>query len=164
MENAFDEHAPEAPPRPPGNGMGVAGFVVSLVGFVLTCGLLCPIGLIFSLIGLGRQPKGFAIAGTIIGALGSLMLVAVAVFGWPYGVTGLRLAWNKNAIETYAQEHGEMPDDEEGVRILPDPLDGWDRPFRYVRIPGSYELKSAGPDGLFDTQDDLELGNATRRP
>jgi len=38
------------------------------------------------------------------------------------------------------------------------PLDGWGRPFRYRHTPDSgevFELSSAGPDGIFDTVDDI---------
>ena len=70
----------------PTNGLGIAGFIVSLVG-LLSCGLLCPIGFLLSLVGLTKQPRGFAIAGAIIGAIGTLWLVLfgfamiLAVFG-----------------------------------------------------------------------------------
>ena len=57
----------------PTNGLGIAGFIVSLVGF-LSCGLLSPIGFLLSLVGLTKQPRGFAIAGALIGAIGTLWL------------------------------------------------------------------------------------------
>ena len=44
------------------NGLGVAGFVVSLAGLLLTGGLLSPVGVVISLIALGRRPRGFAVA------------------------------------------------------------------------------------------------------
>ena len=53
------------------NGLGIAGFVISLVGVAGTGGLLCPVGLIVSLIALGKQPRGFAVAGIVLGALGT---------------------------------------------------------------------------------------------
>jgi hypothetical protein len=53
------------------NGLGTAGFVVSLVG-VLTCGFLSPVGFLFSLIALFKPPRGMAIAGAVLGGLGSL--------------------------------------------------------------------------------------------
>jgi Na+-driven multidrug efflux pump len=65
----------------PSNGLGIAGFVVSLVGLI-PCGLLCPLGALLSLIAVFRQPRGFAIAGLIIGTLGSIMLAAVVVMWW----------------------------------------------------------------------------------
>ncbi len=64
----------------PSNGLGVAGFVVSLVGFLVCGGLVCPIGVIMSAVALGREPKGFAIAGLIIGLLGSAWLVIFFIF------------------------------------------------------------------------------------
>src|SRR5690348_9132833 len=54
----------------PTNGLGLAGFITSLVGIV-TCGVIAPIGLVLSLFGLMKPPRGFAIAGTIIGLIGS---------------------------------------------------------------------------------------------
>lgn len=62
----------------PTNGTGVAGFVLSLGG-LLTCGILCPIGLVVSLIGLKNEPKGMAIAGSIIGGMGSLVGLVVVL-------------------------------------------------------------------------------------
>jgi general secretion pathway protein G len=42
------------------------------------------------------------------------------------------------------------------------PLDPWGRPFQYkcpgVVNPDRFDLTSAGPDGLFGTSDDLDLG------
>jgi type II secretion system protein G len=74
----------------PSNGLGTAGFVISLIGF-LTCGLLCPLGLLLSFFGILKPPRGLAIAGTILGGLGSLWLV---LFGFAIiaGYIGLSTA------------------------------------------------------------------------
>ena len=61
---------PNYPPSPhhaptESNGWGTAGFVVSIAGLFL-CGIPSIIGLFLSLIGLGKNPKGFAIAGVVI--------------------------------------------------------------------------------------------------
>lgn len=62
------------------NSAGLAGFVISLVG-LLSCGLLSPVGLIISMMGLKREPKGLAIAGVVIGLVGSLWVIVALVFG-----------------------------------------------------------------------------------
>jgi len=59
--------------QPPSNGLAVAGFVFSIIG-VLTCGCLSPIGLVLSAIGLAYQPRGLAVAGCILGGIGSVWL------------------------------------------------------------------------------------------
>ncbi len=65
-------------PRPAAsNGLGVAGFVVSLVGLVTCLWIICPIGLILSFIAMFRRPRGMAIAGFIIGLLGSLWIILI---------------------------------------------------------------------------------------
>src|SRR3954447_25698103 len=53
---------------PPTNGLGLAGSITSLVGIV-TCGVLSPVGLLLSLIGLLKSPRGFAVAGTVLGLI-----------------------------------------------------------------------------------------------
>lgn len=58
---------------PPGNSMGVAGFVLALVG-LLSCGTLSIFGLLFSTIGLFKEPRGLAVAGFILSLL--------PVLGW----------------------------------------------------------------------------------
>jgi len=43
-----------------------------LIGLVFTCGLLCPLGLVLSLLALSHRPRGFAVAGTLVGLVGML--------------------------------------------------------------------------------------------
>ena len=88
----------------PTNGLGIAGFIVSLVG-LLSCGLLCPIGFLLSLVGLTKQPRGFAIAGAIIGAIGTLWLV---LFGFAMIVAFLGLASMPRQIHEELQQELEQ--------------------------------------------------------
>lgn len=166
------------------NPMGLAGFIVSLVGF-LSCGLLSPIGLIMSLVGLGRQPKGFAIAGVVLGALGSCGIIvgllffpiflfsllaavgiaggAAALFG-PRVESAIEMGIISGALEQYYDQHGAWPASlsEPDVRVhVPDGAlmtDPWGNPYVYrLGADGqSYELFSMGPDGVADTADDLD--------
>lgn len=78
-----NQAVPEAPKT---NGMGVAGFVLALLGLFLgwvpVLGwILWVLGLIFSVIGVFRAPKGLAIAGLIITFIGLIVLIILgAVF------------------------------------------------------------------------------------
>ncbi len=60
------------------NGFGLAGFIISLVS-VLTFFLLSPVGLILSIIGLRKAPRGLAIAGVVIGGCFTLLLPLLLV-------------------------------------------------------------------------------------
>lgn len=65
-----------------GNAMGVTDFVLSLVtlilGWIPVLGwILWALGLIFSCIGLGKQPRGLAIAGLCISIFGIICLVVL---------------------------------------------------------------------------------------
>ncbi|HWJ86297.1 MAG TPA: DUF4190 domain-containing protein [Cellulomonas sp.] len=69
--------------RPPTDGLAIASLVTSGVGFVATGGLLCPVGLGLGIASLrrikrtGADGRGLAIGGIVVGALGTLILLAV---------------------------------------------------------------------------------------
>lgn len=171
---SHDMHSPYAPPTTPGsvetNTPGLIGFILSLCG--LACGVMFPVGFIVSLFGLGKEPKGFAIAGTIIGAVGSLLILAVlllygAMFAAciGFGATAARFTIEtqtafddaKATIDEYEMANGELPDEETGNQLIADAdiKDGWGRNVRYETTEeGDYVIRSAGADGDFDTIDD----------
>lgn len=79
----MEQVTPPMPVQPKkGNAMGVTGFVLSLVtlilGWIPVLGwILWALGLIFSCIGLGKQPRGLAIAGLCISIFGIICLVVL---------------------------------------------------------------------------------------
>jgi hypothetical protein len=167
--------APQPAPQPT-NGLGLAGFIVSLVGLV-PCGLGCPVGLVLSLVALRKEPRGFAIAGAVIGAVGSMMAVVVGV--WAYltwsAVSGtsrgkglempapeetqpvrtfLVLTEAEQAIQLEQVDKGRLPSPVKGNEIIEELRDGWGHALRYEPHGESFTIRSAGPDGVFGTADD----------
>lgn len=77
------------PPQSATNGMAIASLVISLVGFFICGGLLCPLGAIFGHVAKGQISRtgeagdGIALAGLIIGWVGTgLVLIPIAlIFG-----------------------------------------------------------------------------------
>ena len=64
------------------NGIGIAGFVLALLGILLgwipVLGwVIWVLGLIFSIIGMFRSPRGLAIAGFIISIIDIILLLTV---------------------------------------------------------------------------------------
>lgn len=64
------------------NAAGTAGFVLALIalflGWIPVLGwILWLLGLIFSLVGIGKTPKGLAIAGLVISLIGIILLIVV---------------------------------------------------------------------------------------
>lgn len=64
------------------NGLGTAGFILALLALIFCWvpGLdwvLWILGLIFSLIGVFRTPRGLAIAGLVISLIGLILLIVV---------------------------------------------------------------------------------------
>lgn len=157
----------------PSNSMGVAGFIISLVGWV-SCGILCPIGLVLSLIGLRKQPRGFAVAGVILGVLGTIWAVIALFFGGlamllacggvvcggiaPQVVTNVHIGATAKAVERFKREHGRLPVmiEELTGHAKRSHRDGWDRPLRLsIDDQGGFTITSDGPDGVPGNGDDV---------
>lgn len=169
---ASNVYIPQAAPQT--NGMGLAGFIVSLVGLLATCGLLCPIGLLFSVVALFKKPRGFAIAGTILGGLGTLALASIGVLfvtGVFWGIAAAQNTQarfhNQFAMETASLEidqlylqNGTLPNDVIGSQSISQSAmtDNWNQPLSYRKLASDrFEIISMGPDGQLNTPDDLKL-------
>ena len=92
--------------------------------------------------------------------------------------TALTAGSIKTALDQYRVDHGHYPplefnlDDlavgHNGSRLERPyltglPRDGWGHPFRYKLSSGKPKVFSAGPDGTFDTTDDIYAGGFTCR-
>ncbi|MGI9013192.1 MAG: type II secretion system protein GspG [Phycisphaerales bacterium] len=170
---------PVAVPEPT-NGLALAGFIVSLAGWFMG-GILCPVGLILSLVALrGPGGRGFAIAGIIIGALGTCIgLIAIIFFASIFiamlAAIGLvaanipqlhkvEVAADMNAIaaqiDVYREANNDInPADLSLLNLQTDVLtDPWQQKYRYLldaSEPRGYTIISNGPDGQSNTWDDI---------
>ena len=168
-QGTFSPYLPEpAPQSPANNGLAIAGFVVSILG-IITCGVLAPIGLLLSLIGLVRPPRGFAVAGVVVGLLGCLLLSLVG-YGVVMGVLGVKkfgesigeefstaanMSLASHKISEYRMEKNELPSDADGQALIAEFKDGWNNGLHYKRLTDeTYEIRSSGGDGQFHTADD----------
>lgn len=153
------------PPRAPrgsgSNGLGLAGFIVSLVGLI-SCGCLSIFGIILSGIALTRRPRGFAIAGLIIGVLGVLMLMGGLLVMWIGGGFTLIVAMGDGyqvaeEVAAYrAANNNALP--ASWADFPNGPVnDKWNQPYHYRILPDNQriELRSDGPDGTPRTRDDV---------
>jgi hypothetical protein len=152
--------------KPASNGLGMAGLIVSIVG-TLMCGILAPIGLILSLVGLRKEPRGLAIAGSVIGLLGSGFLVFMGI-GIVKGFLGLKAAVGNIATEVQSHEAaqkilkekkrtGSLPSESVGNALISAEKDAWQHPLRYKPSGTTFKIVSDGPDGKADTSDDLSF-------
>lgn len=151
----------------PSNGLGVAGFVISLLG-LLSCGLIAPLGALLSFIGMFKKPNGLAIAGFIIGLVGSAWILVVVLF---IGLGGVLAAVGASslevmvdqvtiaqAVEGYKTNTGNYPSTLGILSLDQETLDDpWGKPYRYEPDPAGagFTLSSDGPDGVQGTQDDI---------
>jgi hypothetical protein len=136
------------------------------------------VGLIVSLVALGRQPRGFAIAGVILGLLGTcgglIVLVAVIIAGAAAVAAVLGIVMFSNperleltrdmatiaiAVESYRDDNGVPP---ASLTLLdlrePTLIDPWGNPYRYVLVEeNKFDLISNGRDSQPETDDDVRL-------
>jgi hypothetical protein len=82
------------------------------------------------------------------------------------------------AIELYRHQFGRLPTQMEGLRVLDGagsgrpimdqvPKDSWGRNYSYrvgAAWPAGFEVRSAGPDGVFATDDDITDARSCREP
>jgi len=176
----------QAPER--GNGLGVFGLLVSIVGLVVPTGIVAVLGLMLCLIALGRPPRGLAAVGVIFGLLGTVVWLVIDVLvllAAVIGLAGVGIAGTVAfatlqpevvevtqdmvrvvvAVDEHAREHEAMPESIEALAIGQSvAMDPWGHAYRLEltdRNPG-FDIASGGPDGEFGTADDIRLASLDR--
>ncbi len=149
-----------------GQGGGKPSNPIGIVGFVLAF-CLSPIGLIISIVGLAKEPRGFAIAGVFVGLIGSVIWGILGFGIWMVGPIAMQIAEVVTdreeigaAIARYqANNDGAMPDDLAALNLPAGvEMDPWGTEYRFEgRDDGSWALIVAGPDGGFDDGEDAVL-------
>jgi hypothetical protein len=160
---------PQAAP-PQENGWGLAGFVVSIAGLLL-CGIPSIVGILLSVIGLRKEPRGLAVAGLLIGLVGVMEILACGLFllmVYRVAETGVGVARDHmitSQLELEAsiigdewQKNGQLPTQAEGEDLLAGKRDVIGNSIVYETDGVSFSLRSAGPDGILETDDDTVVG------
>lgn len=165
-------------PRRRWNLWGFFGFGLSLFAF-LTAGFLSPLALVLNLIGLRREPRGLAKAGTVLSLLGmalagGVILLAVNADRQAYArherhrqqahnrqlaeQTSLTLKRAEAEFREFAAVNaGHLPAWIDANMVAIKHKDGWGESLRFDLEKDGAKLRSAGPDHQFDTGDDLLL-------
>jgi hypothetical protein len=96
----------------------------------------------------------------IAGAIASTMFVRVGSHPGQFAAVRVDLDSLKGNLETFRQARGRYPTEVEGLALcLPSGQvlrsDPWGHPYRYRLVAAKPEIRSAGPDGVFDTADDF---------
>lgn len=165
------------------NGLGVVGFLIALVGLFIPTGIVALLGLLISLVALGRAPRAFAGLGVIIGLFGTviwLALMVLAVFGVLAAgavavvfAAGAFILTQPEIIEVtsdmlnttivvaeYEKENDELPEDVSALGLgVSTQTDPWGNAYQYrlVDVEPGFDIVSSGGDGEFGTDDDMAL-------
>lgn len=148
----------------------MAGFIVSIAGIFL-CGIPSVIGLPLSLMGLRKDPKGFAIAGTIISLVGLIELVLFCMLmymtyqvaqtastAFSKIIVAVELKQDANQVAEQWERTGQIPDQAEGQAIL-DRSPSFNSNKKIYETDGtSFTLRDVGEDGEPNTPDDVTIG------
>ncbi|MBL0928419.1 MAG: DUF4190 domain-containing protein, partial [Phycisphaerales bacterium] len=154
----------------PGSAPPAGRNVLGIVGFILAF-IIPPLGLILSLIALFSRPRGFAIAGAVVGAIMSTLCggcIGGVVVLWPVIGKGVAAVTNVERIVTAAEEFstshsGRYPADEKELGFPTGlPEDPWGTPMRYEPADDgkSFTIRLAGPDRTLNTSDDTVINSA----
>lgn len=165
---------PPGTPRPASNHLGIAGFIVSLVGLVATCGALSPVGLLLSGVALFKRPRGFALAGTVLGLVGTAFIGTLVASGLAFSaLVGSEVARQRDMADSAKAEiqiaglaehvglyHQAMGRPPSSLEILPaidesQRTDPWGRGLVYEPDERGFTIRSAGADGTIATSDDV---------
>ncbi len=160
-EGAYQEPMP-GEGRPQSNVLGIVGFVLAFC--------VSPIGLLVSLFALTRPPRGFAIAGVVVGLLGTIVWGVLGA-GIGYVLTQPIVKIQNEVVTDYMAVDQEVEAFRSANDRLPASLDEvtalnaeqrtdpWGNP--YVLEPAAsgdaWSLRVTGPDGQAGTGDDLVL-------
>lgn len=162
MSDQYNDDAGYEQPMPgePRGGSNVLG----IVGFILSF-CLSPIGLLVSLFALMKPPRGFAIAGVVVGLIGTALWGLFGfglVAGWSYikaAFEGVQDYSKLNeAIVLYHRDNGSYPVSLDVLNLGTDvTTDPWGTPYRIVVAAdgNSWQIISAGIDTTFETADDV---------
>jgi hypothetical protein len=145
--------------QPKSNVLGIVGFILSFC--------LPPIGLVLSAIALGRQPRGFAVAGTIIGLLLTLLLAGAGGGLWwfmsqPENKAMSQVQEDMGQVfflnEQYESQNGQPAPTLANLNLPREVVvDPWNNLYVYeTREDGSWTITTMGPDGELGTADDLQ--------
>ena len=159
--------------RPKFNWWGFNGLFL----FFGSLGILSPIALLVSLMGLRRRPRKMAVAGTALSLIGTAVMAAgiisVATHAqqmerqrvsarYQHQIAGqveeakTILAFAADEFEDYRDENdGQLPCDLDGCALAIKTIDPWEKEIMYNVDQDMATLRSAGPDGDFFTGDDV---------
>jgi len=158
QESRFDERPTPDTSGP--NVLGIIGFILSL-----TC-VLSPVGLLMSLFALTKPKKGFAIAGVIIGAILSVIVIvgtyfAINEFSKPEFKARFETESDFRAIQGAINASGSTPTtlDDPSLNFNQDmKTDYWGTPYEYAEDgAGNWTLTTYGPDAQKGGGDDATL-------
>ncbi|MDR2205340.1 MAG: zinc ribbon domain-containing protein [Flavobacteriaceae bacterium] len=85
VQNAFPQTIILKQEKKATNGIGTAGFIIALCSLVFSWApgvgfILWLLGFIFSMVGMGRQPKGLATAGFVISLISLVVIILIIIF------------------------------------------------------------------------------------
>ncbi len=169
-------HQLHVSPRQPFNWSAFIGLMLALMS-PFTLFLIAPIALLFSLRGMRRAPRALASFATLL-SLGGTAILATIVFSiavshnaenamheraYQAGVlrteqaeTSVTIDAAASQLATYAEDHGgQLPAGVEGNVMTVQFSDAWNKELRYEVGQEQAIVRSAGPDGSFETADDL---------
>lgn len=159
------------------NWWGFFGLMMSMGSF-LTAGFTSPLALLVSLNGLRKVkgPRKAATAGTVFSMLGILLAGSIVAFAVheessfrqarmekqqrraiaaQVEETQVAIAIAERELDEFREDTGYLPNGIDGNMLMLKHIDAWGTEIRYDAEAFPANLRSAGPDQIYNTDDDV---------
>jgi len=170
-------YPPQQEPRRRFNWWGFCGLLMSLGSF-LTAGFASPLALLISANGLrkAKGPRKAAMAGTVFSLLGILMAGSIVAFAVQQEhnyrayqaeqkrqievavlvrETNTAINVAQHELKDFKADTGHLPNGIDGNMLMLKHVDAWGTELRYDAETTPTLLRSAGPDQIYNTDDDV---------
>lgn len=146
--------------------------ILGIIGLVLAVScVLSPVGLLMSLVALTKPKKGFALAGTLVGAVMTVVVIGVTLYAVnlaskPEFKARIHVEADFRAIQQQIQASGSVPStlNDPALNLSPDvQADYWGTEYVYNEDgAGNWTLTTLGPDGQPGGGDDATIPGDAR--
>jgi hypothetical protein len=166
------------PPRTKFNWWGFNGMWMSFIS-LFSAGFLSPVPLLISLVGLRRPGRKMATVGTFVSLGGILLATGIAVTSvvahqhhqdtkrmnrhnkivkkQTLETEKLLIVAGEEIVEYRDDNDGAIPSDINGNMLVIKHVDPWGESLRYEPEKDYGLIRSAGPDRVFDSRDDISV-------
>lgn len=132
--------------------------------------LISTLALVFAFIGIFKRPRRYAVLGGLLGLIPIVGVIGLErhfehlihhkethrALHVQRNITNSKIREAIKDVLAFEKEKGRWPEGLEGNKLVVRKLDSWNNALRYETNDNGFTIRSAGPDGVFETADDCK--------